>query len=83
MNTYKNLEASKKMDQNFENNKKEIKIFNFLQPKNAQLISTSLGINNQILLRFIYKGDNVLVLLDSSSNEVISIITLKKELDKW
>ena len=57
--------------------------FNFLQPKDAQLISTSLGKNNEILLRYIYQGNNVLVVLDTKTKKIKSIITLKKEAVKW
>ena len=57
--------------------------FNFTQPSDAQLISSSLGKNNQILLRYIYKGNNVLVLFDSSTKSIKSIITLKKKSITW
>ena len=57
--------------------------FNFTHPSDAQLISSSLGKNNQILLRYIYKGNNVLVLLDSSTKSIKSIITLKKKSITW
>ena len=61
----------------------ELNKFNFIQPTDAQLISSSLGKNNQILLRYIYKGNNVLVLFDSNTNYIKSIITLKKESVIW
>ena len=61
----------------------ELNKFNFIQPTDAQLISSSLGENNQILLRYIYKGNNVLVLFDSNTNYIKSIITLKKESVIW
>ena len=38
--------------------------FDFSEPTEAQLISSSLGTNNEILLRYIYKGKNTLVVLD-------------------
>ena len=57
--------------------------FIFLQPKDAQLISSSLGNNNEILLRYIYQGNNVLVVLDTKTKKIKSIITLKKEPVKW
>jgi hypothetical protein len=62
---------------------KKINQFNFLQPKDAQLISSSLGKNNEILLRYIYQGNNVLVVLDTKTKKIKSIITLKKEPVKW
>ena len=62
---------------------KKVNKFNFLQPKDAQLISSSLGKNNEILLRYIYQGNNVLVVLDTKTKKIRSIITLKKELVKW
>ena len=62
---------------------KNLNQFNFLQPSDAQLISSSLGEHNQILLRYIYRGNNVLVILDTNTHNIISIITLKKELIKW
>jgi hypothetical protein len=81
--SYKNIEK-------IDNSKTSIKIiegklnqFDFLQPSNAQLISSSLGKNNQILLRYIYKGNNVLVILDTGTNKIRSLITLKKEAIIW
>jgi hypothetical protein len=62
---------------------KKVNKFNFLQPKDAQLISSSIGNNNEILLRYIYQGNNVLVVLDTKTKKIRSIITLKKELVKW
>jgi len=62
---------------------KKLNQFNFLQPKDAQLISSSLGKNNEILLRYIYQGNNVLVVLDIKTKKIMSIITLKKESVKW
>ena len=83
-NSYKNTE---KFDQNTKvisnKNVDELNKFIFTQPSDAQLISSSLGEHNQILLRYIYRGNNVLVMLDTDTNKIISIITLKKELIKW
>ena len=42
-----------------------------------------LGKNNEILLRYIYQGNNVLVVLDTKTKKIKSIITLKKEPVKW
>ena len=52
--------------------------FNFIEPFDAQLISSSLGQRNEILLRYLYEGKNVLVILNSKTRQVTSIITLKK-----
>ncbi len=64
-------------------NKSEMKqnVFNefiFSQPQDAQLISSSIGNNNEILLRFLYQGNNVLVVFNSKTQKVESIITLKR-----
>ena len=83
-NSYRNIE---KLDNNTKNKprivEKKINQFNFLQPTEAQLISSSLGKNNQILLRYIYKGNNVLVVLDTITQNIKSIITLKKDSITW
>ena len=81
-NSYNNLE---KKDNNISTKtiEKKLNQFNFLQPKDAQLISSSLGKNNEILLRYIYQGNNVLVVLDTKTKKIKSKITLKKELVKW
>ncbi|MDC0457746.1 hypothetical protein OAM56_07475 [Alphaproteobacteria bacterium] len=83
-NSYRNIE---KLDNNTKNKpkivEKKINQFNFLQPTEAQLISSSLGKNNQILLRYIYKGNNVLVVLDTITQNIKSIITLKKDSIIW
>jgi hypothetical protein len=55
--------------------------FNFFQPNDAQLISTSLGNNNEMLLRFLYQGNNVLVVLNVDTKKIRSIITLKRGKD--
>ena len=62
---------------------KNLNQFNFLQPSDAQLISASVGKNNQILLRYIYKGKNVLVVLDTNTRNIKSIVTLKKDSVIW
>ena len=64
-------------------NKSEIKNnisneFIFSQPQDAQLISSSLGNNNEILLRYLYQGNNVLVVLNANTQKLQSIITLKR-----
>ena len=50
----------------------------FNEPSEAQLISSSLGTNNEILLRYLYKGKNTLVVLDIKTKKIKSIITIKK-----
>jgi hypothetical protein len=80
---YKNIE---KIDNNKNSSKiieEKLNQLNFLQPSNAQLISSSLGKNNEILLRYIYKGNNVLVIFDTNTNNIKSIITLKKDSIIW
>ncbi len=52
--------------------------FDFNEPTEAQLISSSLGTNNEILLRYLYKGKNTLVVLDIKTKKIKSIITIKK-----
>ena len=83
-NSYRNIE---KLDNNIKTEpkiiEKNLNQFNFLQPSDAQLISSSLGKNNQILLRYIYKGQNVLVVLDTNTRNIKSIITLKKDSVIW
>ena len=52
--------------------------FEFNEPTEAQLISSSLGTNNEILLRYLYKGKNTLVVLDVKTKKIKSIVTIKK-----
>ena len=52
--------------------------FDFNEPTEAQLISSSLGVNNEILLRYLYKGKNTLVILDVKTKKIKTIITIKK-----
>ena len=52
--------------------------FEFNEPIEAQLISSSLGTNNEILLRYLYKGKNTLVVIDVKTKKIKSIVTLKK-----
>ena len=61
-----------KLDHKFD---KEIDLY---VPKDAQLISSSLGEDNQILLRYLHKGKNRLIILDINTKKIMSIITLKK-----
>ena len=84
VSSYKKIEENNKNESNYVNTKiKEISIFNFSQPYNAQLISSSLGADNEVLLRYLYKGSNVLVILDKKTKKKKMIINLKKELNDW
>ena len=81
---YKKIEENNKSKSYSVNQKTdELVKFDFLQPNDAQLISSSLGADNEILLRYLYKGDNVLVILDKKTKQKKVIITLKKELNIW
>ena len=77
--TYNNLDKSEKIkeDSTKINNNNLVSI-NFIEPFDAQLISSSLGQKNEILLRYIYEGKNTLVILNSKTRQITSIITLKK-----
>ena len=78
-NSYNNLERSEKNKNNILNiDKQKINLLNFTQPFSAQLISSSLGQDNEILLRYLYEGNNVLVILNSKTKQIRSIITVKK-----
>lgn len=81
---YKKIEENNK-SKNYSISKKteELVKFNFFQPNDAQLISASLGADDEILLRYLYKGNNVLVILDKKTKQNKTIITLKKELKIW
>ena len=52
--------------------------FDLNQPTEAQLISSSLGTNDDILLRYLYKGKNILVVLNVKTKKIKSIVTIKK-----
>ena len=81
---YKKVEGNNKSKIDFVNDKREeLAIFDFAQPNDAQLISSSLGAGNEILLRYLYKGNNVLVILDKKTKKKKAIITLKKDLNIW
>ena len=81
---YKKIEENKKSNNYTVKQKKEELInFSFSQPHDAQLISSSLGVGNEILLRYLYKGKNVLVILDKKTMKKKVIITIKKELNNW
>ena len=76
---YDNLEKSEKNKNNTSIIYEEkLNQLNFEQPTSAQLISSSLGQENEILLRYLYEGNNVLVVLNTKKKQIKSIITVKK-----
>ena len=78
-NKYDNLEKSEKNKNNtLIIDEEKLSQLNFEQPTSAQLISTSLGQDNEILLRYLYEGNNVLVVLNTKKKQIKSIITVKK-----
>jgi flagellar basal body-associated protein FliL len=78
-NSYNNLENSEQNKNNILNiDEQKLSILNFVQPFSSQLISSSLGQDNEILLRYLYKGNNILVMLNSKTKKIRSIITIKK-----
>ena len=78
-NKYDNLEKSEKNNNNtLIIDEEKLNQLNFEQPTSAQLISTSLGQDNEILLRYLYEGNNVLVVLNTKTKQIKSIITVKK-----
>ena len=78
-NKYDNLEKSEKNNNNtLIIDEEKLNQLNFEQPTSAQLISTSLGQDNEILLRYLYEGNNVLVVLNTKTKLIKSIITVKK-----
>ena len=81
---YKKIEENNKSKSYSVNQKtEELVKFDFSQPNDAQLISASIGADNEILLRYLYKGDNVLIILDKKTKQKKVMITLKKELNIW
>lgn len=78
-NKYDNLEKSQKNKNNtLIIDEEKLNQLNFEQPTSAQLISSSLGQDNEILLRYLYEGNNVLVVLNTKKKQIKSIITVKK-----
>ncbi len=78
-NKYVNIEKSEKIKNNtLIIDKQKLNQLNFEQPISAQLISSSLGKDNEILLRYLYEGNNVLVVLNTKTKQIKSIITVKK-----
>ena len=76
--SYNNLGNEQKKINKPEIKNKILNEFIFFQPRDAQLISSSLGNNNEILLRYLYQGNNVLVVLNANTQKLQSIITLKR-----
>ena len=78
-NKYDNLGKSEKNKNNtLIIDEEKLNQLNFEQPTSAQLISSSLGQDNEILLRYLYEGNNVLVVLNTKKKQIKSIITVKK-----
>ena len=77
-NSYNNPEKFEKNKNNIINiDEQKLNLFNFVQPISAQLISSTIGQDDEILLRYLYKGNNVLVILNSKTMKIRSIITIK------
>ena len=73
--------ASKK---NITNGKKEISStvqiidkIEIFQPENSQLISSSLGGDNKLLLRYQSEGNNVIMIIDTNRKVILKKIFLK------
>ena len=79
--SYNKLNNKQISNKNLINNIELPNKFIFNQPDNAELISSSLGNDNQILLRYLYNGKNTLVILNVKTKAVMSIITIKKGQD--
>ena len=75
---YNNLNNTPPINKILKDNTEYTNIFDFNEPNEAQLISSSLGTNNEILLRYLYKGKNTLIVLDVKTKKIKSIITIKK-----
>ena len=75
---YNKLNNAPNINKTLSDNEKFTNKFYFIEPTGAQLISSSLGMNNEILLRYLYKGKNTLVILDVKTKKIKSIVTIKK-----
>ena len=75
---YDKLNKATTINKNLKVDKEFTNKFDFNEPTEAQLISSSLGTNNEILLRYLYKGKNTLVILDIKTKKIKSIVTIKK-----
>ena len=81
--SFKNLNNTPKIESSIDKKKQGLNVFNFYQPLDAQLISSSLGNDNKVLLRYLYDGENVLIVIDSRNNNTETIIKLKKRKIAW
>ena len=81
--SFKNLNNMQKIESSIDKKKQGLNALNFYQPIDAQLISSSLGDNNKVLLRYLYDGENVLIIIDSRNNKTEAIIKLKKRKIAW
>ena len=77
------LNNIQKIESSIDKKKQGLNEFNFYQPIDAQLISSSLGNDNKVLLRYLYDGKNVLIIIDSKNNKTETIIKLKKRKIAW
>ena len=75
---YNKLNNTPAVNKNFRNEIEYTNKFDFNEPIDAQLISSSLGTNDEILLRYLFKGKNTLVILDVKTKKIKSIVTIKK-----
>ena len=75
---YNRLNNISSLNKTLQNNQNLTNKFDLNAPSDAQLISSSLGANNKILLRYLYKGKNTLVILDVKTKQIKSVITIKK-----
>ncbi len=81
--SFKNLNNTQKIESSIDKKKQGLNVFNFYQPLDAQLISSSLGDDNKVLLRYLYDGENVLIIIDNKNNKTETIIKLKKRKIAW
>ena len=81
--SFKNINNTQKIESSIDKKKQGLNVFNFYQPLDAQLISSSLGDDNKVLLRYLYDGENVLIIIDSRNNKTETIIKLKKRKIAW
>ena len=75
---YNKLNDASIINNTLKDNQELTSKFDLNEPSDAQLISSSLGANNEILLRYLYKGKNTLVILDVKTKQIKSVITIKK-----
>ena len=75
---YNKLSDASVINNTLKDNQELISKFDLNEPSDAQLISSSLGAKNEILLRYLYKGKNTLVILDVKTKQIKSVITIKK-----